>query len=141
MKHFTFLTRVIPLYFLFQSPLFAEKLTLSCPQKEISIDIEIAKTPKEKAKGLMFRTSLPPEGGMLFLYDPPQPVAMWMKNTVLSLDMIFADRNGNILAIFENTTPYSLTPQGPIMGTAQVLEILGGTIKAQEITKDCTLSL
>lgn len=120
---------------------YAGTLTLSCPHKEIPFTVELAQTPEEMTKGLMFRETLEDDAGMLFLYQTPQPVAMWMKNTPLSLDMIFGDDEGNILALYENTTPYSLATIGPVRGTTHVLEIKGGTIKKQKITKQCKLRL
>lgn len=121
------------------SPLCAEPLTLSCPHKKISLQVELAQTPEEHEKGLMFRTLLGETEGMLFLYLSPQPVAMWMKNTPLSLDMIFCNPQGHILAIHEKAIPYSLKTIGPVKGTAQVLEVLGGTIQKHQITTDCVL--
>ena len=89
----------------------------------------------------MFREHLPSDAGMLFLYPTPQPVAMWMKNTPLSLDMVFSDDAGKILAIHENTTPYSLKRIGPVEGTTQVLEIVGGSTQKHGITESCILTL
>ncbi|MBL8677109.1 MAG: DUF192 domain-containing protein, partial [Alphaproteobacteria bacterium] len=83
MKHFLFI-----LWFIVPLVLQATSLTLICPHKTILFQVEVAETPKERAKGLMFRTTLPDDGGMLFLFPEAQPVAMWMKNTILSLDMI-----------------------------------------------------
>ena len=70
--------------------------------------VELAATPAEQSRGLMFRTRLPAKHGMLFLHDPPQKVVMWMKNTYLPLDMLFLDREGRIVQIVEKTTPLSL---------------------------------
>jgi len=80
------------------------------------------------------------DGGMLFLFPAAQKVGMWMKDTPLSLDMIFANSKGEILAIHENTTPFSTKTIGPVANTAQVLEIKAGTIKKLGITRDCVLS-
>ena len=62
-----------------------------------------------------------------------------MKNTPLSLDMIFCDEEGKILEIHENTTPNSLKRIGPVEGTAQVLEVKGGTVQKHGITHKCEL--
>ena len=125
--------------FLFSTPLFASTLTLACPHKDIPFKIELAQTPQAQEKGLMFRTSLANDEGMLFLYPRPQPITMWMKNTPLSLDMIFGDETGKILAIHEKAAPFSLKTIGPVRGATQVLEVLGGTIQEQGITKNCIL--
>jgi len=112
-------------------------LTLLCPHKNIPFNVEFAQTRQEQMQGLMYRTSLEEDGGMFFQYEPPHPVSMWMKNTPLPLDMIFGDKTGRILAIYENTTPYSLDRIGPVKDTAYVLEVLGGTVAKQGITKAC----
>ncbi|MBY6240327.1 DUF192 domain-containing protein [Methylosinus sp. Sm6] len=69
--------------------------------------VEVARTQKEREKGLMFRTSLPEDGGMLFDFREERPVAMWMKNTPLSLDMIFVGRDGRVVSLALGAEPYS----------------------------------
>ncbi len=69
----------------------------------------MATTDQERALGLMFRRSLPENAGMLFLYDPPQPAAMWMKNTLIPLDMVFISADGKVHRIEQNTEPFSTT--------------------------------
>lgn len=115
-------------------------LVLSCPHKDIPFSVELAQTPQERAKGLMFRESLEENTGMLFLYNG-RDVSMWMKNTLIPLDMIFGDGQGHILAIYENTTPYSLSKIGPVSRTASVLEIAGGTVAKQGISQQCQIYL
>ncbi len=137
----TKLMLTICLYVLTSVPLAAKDLSLSCPHKVIPLKVEVAATSEEQRKGLMYRTHLDSEGGMLFLFSQSAPVAMWMKNTLLPLDMIFADQTGKILAIYENTKPLSESMIGPVEGTSQVLEVLGGTVKKKGITKGCTLQL
>lgn len=126
-------------YVLLSSPTMATKLVISCPQGEISFKVELAQTPEERAKGLMNRETLGEDEGMLFLFPEPRASTMWMKNTPLSLDMLFIDKESKILAIAEKTTPFSLKQIGPIENTAQVLELLGGTVKKTGITKGCVL--
>jgi hypothetical protein len=121
--------------------LYAQNLTLECPHKNISLTVEIARTPEEQTKGLMFRETLDDNAGMSFLYSKPAPIAMWMKNTPLSLDMIFADEKGAIVAIYEKATPYSLSIIGPVQGVSHVLEVKSGVVKKNGITKACLLKL
>jgi uncharacterized protein len=71
------------------------------------IAIEIAESGADQATGLMYRRSLPDRGGMLFIDQTPSMRSFWMKNTALSLDIIFLEENGDIVNIVKNTTPYS----------------------------------
>ena len=88
--------------------------------------VEIARTPREQAQGLMFRRRLPPDAGMLFVYDPPRPVSMWMRNTYIPLDMIFISPAGRISHVAERTVPLSMEPI-PSRGTVRaVLELNAG---------------
>ena len=91
--------------------------------------VEMAVTPDEQAKGLMFRRELPEKQGMLFDFHREQPTSFWMKNTYIPLDMIFIRADGRTLRIAENTVPLSeaLVPSGgPVRA---VLEVIGGTAK------------
>jgi uncharacterized protein len=90
---------------------------------------EIADTEFLRERGLMFRHMLPPDRAMLFDFVQPRPVSMWMKNTNISLDMLFIREDGTIAAIAENTVPKSLdvvSVQEPVRG---VLELAAGTVK------------
>src|SRR4030088_679187 len=91
--------------------------------------VEMATTEEEKMTGLMYRKELADGKGMLFDFSPEQQVSMWMKNTYISLDMIFIRADGRILRIAENTEPLStkIIPSG---GLAKgVLEVIAGTAK------------
>lgn len=89
--------------------------------------VEMATTEEEKQTGLMYRKELADGKGMLFDFKPEQEVSMWMKNTYVSLDMIFIRADGRILRIAENTEPMStkiISSQGPARA---VLEVVAGT--------------
>ena len=89
--------------------------------------VEMATTEQEKETGLMYRKELPDGKGMLFDFSPEQQVSMWMKNTYISLDMIFIRADGRILRIAENTEPLStsiISSGGLAKG---VLEVIAGT--------------
>jgi len=92
-----------------------------------TFDIEVADTDEQKARGLMFRRSLEQNAGMLFPYTPPQEITMWMKNTYISLDMVFIKADGRVLRVAERTEPFSekvIASQGD---AAAVLEVIAGT--------------
>ncbi|WP_213737309.1 DUF192 domain-containing protein [Bradyrhizobium sp. dw_411] len=89
--------------------------------------VEMATTEEEKTTGLMYRKELADGKGMLFDFTPEQEVSMWMKNTYISLDMIFIRADGRILRIAENTEPMStkiISSRGMAKG---VLEVIAGT--------------
>jgi uncharacterized membrane protein (UPF0127 family) len=89
--------------------------------------VEMATTEEEKQNGLMHRKELPDGKGMLFDFSPEQQISMWMKNTYISLDMIFIRADGRILRIAENTEPLStkiISSGGLAKG---VLEVIAGT--------------
>lgn len=94
------------------------------------IDLEVAKTPQEQEIGLMFRTDLPPNQGMLFPFQPARPVAFWMRNTLIPLDMIFL-KDGVIRAIVTQVPPCTANPcptYGPAFNVDidQVIELRNG---------------
>jgi uncharacterized protein len=91
--------------------------------------VELAVTEEQRARGLMFRRSLPEGQGMLFKFEPDQVINMWMHNTYIPLDMIFIRSDGRILRIAENTKPESdniISSGGPARG---VLEVIAGTAR------------
>ncbi|WP_170752940.1 DUF192 domain-containing protein [Ruegeria lacuscaerulensis] len=103
-----------------------DRVTLKNDKSQVSFDIELAVSPQERAQGLMFRESLPQRAGMMFIFDPPQPVAFWMKNTLIPLDMIFLDRSGSVVHVHSNAIPGDLTPIEGGDSVYAVLEINAG---------------
>ena len=88
--------------------------------------IELALTPIQQQNGLMYRTEMAADAGMLFYFSEEAPRAFWMKNTLIPLDMIFIKKDGRILNIHENAVPNDLTSipsSGPVIA---VLELNGG---------------
>ncbi len=88
--------------------------------------VELADTPERRAEGLMHRESMPLSAGMLFLYPEPQPVSFWMRNTLISLDMIFIDRRGRVTRVHHEAIPLDETPIPGGDAVQYVLEINGG---------------
>jgi uncharacterized protein len=91
-----------------------------------SFAVEVADDQAERAQGLMFRESLDPAAGMLFVYETPRRAQFWMKNTLIALDMIFADATGTVTRIHPKAIPGDLTPIDGGEGVVFVLEINAG---------------
>ena len=109
----------------------ADRSTLEIASKTgvHSFSVEVVDNDADRAKGLMFRKSLPEGTGMLFDFKVEQDVAFWMQNTYIPLDMIFIRADGRILRIAENTEPMS-TKQVPSGGKVlAVLEVIAGTTR------------
>ena len=103
-----------------------EPLTIVSGGKRHLFQVEVMRTPEQRAKGLMHRNYMPADRGMLFDFQRVEPVAMWMQNTFISLDMLFIRADGTIARIAERTEPLSTRtiPSGePVLS---VLEINGG---------------
>lgn len=92
--------------------------------------VEVARSPAEQARGLMFRRAMGADEGMVFPMNPPRAARFWMHNTVISLDIIFIGADGRILNIMANTVPYDDAPH-PSAGVVRgVLELNGGRADA-----------
>jgi len=102
-------------------------LTIETGRGRYQLMVEMAETPSTWRQGLQKRRQLAPDAGMLFNYQQPRAVTMWMKDTFISLDMIFIDERGLVVNIVENTQPMSLSTipsEGPVLA---VLELNAGT--------------
>jgi hypothetical protein len=103
-----------------------EPLTIVGASGRHAFQVEVMRTPEQRARGLMHRQFMPADRGMLFDFKQTEPVAMWMQNTYISLDMLFIRADGTIARIAERTEPLSTRtiPSGePVLS---VLEINGG---------------
>jgi hypothetical protein len=94
-------------------------------------NVEVARTPEQQERGLMFRTDIPKDGGMIFAPYPaggggPRAASFWMKNTPTPLDIIFIRADGTIARLAENTIPFSEAPIASGEPVAAVLELVGG---------------
>jgi uncharacterized membrane protein (UPF0127 family) len=98
----------------------------------VTYNIEIARTSVQMKRGLMFRDYMPENQGMLFIYRPERAATMWMKNTILSLDILFIDKNGVIVNFTEKTTPYSLSTISSGQPISAVLELNAGQIQLNQ---------
>ena len=104
-----------------------EPLALVTATGRHSFEVEIARTPETRSKGLMFRRTLGARHGMLFLYDDPQHVSMWMRNTYIPLDMVFILPDGTVHRVERETEPFSEAVIEAGARVQGVLEIPGGT--------------
>ena len=104
-------------------------LTISTSNGEIRFNVEVAQTPEELQKGLMYRTQMPLNNGMIFSIYPVRPTGMWMKNTKIALDMLFVAPDASISMIKENATPMSedlIISRDPVRA---VIELNAGQVK------------
>lgn len=101
-------------------------LTITSGTTQHRLTVEVAQSAEEQAQGLMFRTQLSPNSGMIFPFATNRMASFWMKNTVIPLDIIFIRQDGSIESIATNTIPYSLDAVKSGEPVAAVLEIAGG---------------
>jgi uncharacterized protein len=106
------------------------KLVIETANGDHVFKVELVDTPETRRMGLMYRTELAADAGMLFDFEEPQTVGIWMKNTLIPLDIAFIDENGVIKRITPDATPKSLEsmPSGALV--LSVLEVNGGTFAA-----------
>ncbi len=100
-------------------------LTIRSGAKLHHFRVEVAASPDQQERGLMYRRSLEPDHGMIFPYNPPQEVGFWMKNTWIPLDIVFIRSDGTIVRI-THAQPMDLTPLPSGEPVSAVLEIAGG---------------
>jgi len=116
------------------TPCDPSQLDILAGQHRHRFAVEIADDPAEQARGLMFRTSLPADTGMLFIFDPPSRTHFWMRNTMIPLDMLFIDDAGRVESIAERRDTFSdrvSSSRGPVRA---VLEVGGGIARLLGIT-------
>ena len=99
-------------------------------------DVELATTPKQWARGMMGRESLADDAGMLFLFDRETPRTFWMKDTIVSLDLLFLDKSGRVVAIAIDAEPFSTEQIPSGVPAAGVLEVVAGTSERLGIDLD-----
>jgi uncharacterized membrane protein (UPF0127 family) len=117
-----------------QPKLPTEQLTIiSDDGKSHVFNVELATTNQQQMTGLMFRTSIPADTGMLFPWPQPQISDMWMKNCPVPEDVVFIGSDGTIKAIAENTVPYSLKGNSSPVPVVATLELQGGITAALDI--------
>lgn len=103
-----------------------ETLTVETTEVIHEFSVDIASTPDQMERGLMWRDTLSGDAGMLFIYDPVRPASMWMRNTQISLDILYLDADGEVLKLIAHAQPGSLRSLGSSFPVAGVLELAGG---------------
>jgi uncharacterized protein len=116
-----------------------DRLDLRWTDGDEAFAVEVADDAEERSRGLMFREELAPASGMLFVYDAPRRVQFWMKNTLIPLDMVFADPTGTVTRVHEGAVPGDLTPIDGGDGVQFVLEINAGLAGKLGIVPGATL--
>ena len=106
-----------------------------------SFQLELAHTPKTRAKGLMHRQHLAENGGMLFIWPETATRLFWMKNTPVSLDILFFDQTGRLVYLHPSAVPYSLQTISSLQPVKYVLEIKGGYARRHAIETGAYLNI
>ncbi|MGO8065910.1 DUF192 domain-containing protein [Rhizobium leguminosarum] len=128
---------LLALFFMVALPAFADEemrfdkeplLIQTAAGKMLHFTVEIASTPDQRARGLMFRKTMADDAGMIFDFDQPRRVTMWMENTILPLDMLFADDTGTIRHIKEKAVPYSRDIIDSMVAVKYVVELNAGIV-------------
>ena len=115
------------------------QLCIQSGGKALPFTVEVAETPEQQARGLMFRTDLADDRGMLFPFPRERVASFWMKNTVIPLDLIFIRRDGTIESIAANAVPYDESPHASGEPVIAVLELAGGRAAALGIAPGDTV--
>ncbi|MBY5809768.1 DUF192 domain-containing protein [Rhizobium leguminosarum] len=132
-----FRSAILALFFMVALPALAQEemrfdkeplLIQTAAGKVLHFTVEIAATPDQRARGLMFRKVMADDAGMIFDFDQPRRVTMWMENTILPLDMLFADDTGTIRHIKEKAVPYSRDIIDSMVAVKYVVELNAGTV-------------
>jgi uncharacterized membrane protein (UPF0127 family) len=111
------------------------ELTFTSSESEFKakIDIEIAEDDEARGQGMMYRNKLEESQGMFFIFDREQPQSFWMRNTPLSLDMLFVNKNNEIVKIHKDTTPFSESSYASLRPAIYVVEVIAGYTDAYDI--------
>jgi uncharacterized protein len=112
-----------------EEPARLETVVIETDQGHFTFTAEIADTPELRRRGLMYRHRLPEDRAMLFDWGRVEPVSMWMRNTYVSLDMIFIAADGRVVRVAEATEPLSEKTISSGVPVAAVLEVVAGTAK------------
>jgi uncharacterized protein len=108
-------------------------VVLQPPGRTLRLQVEVVRTPEDRARGLMYRRELPSHQGMLFIFDHQEVQSFWMQNTYIPLDMIFIDEAMKIVGVIHNAEPLTTTSRSVGLPSRYVLEVNGGFAKINSI--------
>jgi uncharacterized membrane protein (UPF0127 family) len=117
------------------------KVTFTDAPGTPQVEVELAREDAARERGLMYRTSMPDDHGMLFSWDDEQPRSFWMRNTCIPLDLLYVDKHGVISGILEQVPTLSDAPRGVACPVAHVLELNAGYARAHGITPGMKLKI
>lgn len=106
---------------------------LRTAERTLRVEVEVARTPLQRERGLMFRRSMPAQKGMLFIFERQEVQTFWMKNTYIPLDMIFIDEAKRVVGVVENAAPMTTDQRAVEAPSRYVLEVNGGFAKAHGV--------
>lgn len=106
----------------------------------VTVDLEIADEPAERQMGLMFRQSLAPNAGMVFIFPTTEIHAFWMHNTYIPLDMIFIGEDFKVVGVVANAVPQTDTSRSVGVPSKYVVEVNGGFAAQQQIETDTVVT-
>lgn len=116
-------------------------VTLTGTKGEHAVKVEVVASPRAVERGLMYRTHLPLDEGMLFLMGEEEVHSFWMRNTLIPLDMLFIDKELKVVGIVENAEPRTETSRTVGIPSSYVLEVNGGWCAAHGIAAGATVRL
>ncbi len=122
------------------APTHTVKLVAPNKRDAVAYDVALAHTPAKRSRGLMYRREMPAAQGMLFIWPRQDNVKMWMKNTLIPLDVFFI-RDRKIVAVERNMRPHDLTPRGPGTPVDMVLELNAGQAEQYGIGRGWTVQI
>ena len=108
-------------------------VVLQAGGRTVRVPVELARSPAQRTRGLMFRHKLPEQQGMLFLFDEQEVQSFWMQNTYIPLDMIFINEQMQIVGVVENAEPLTTTPRRVEAPSRYVLEVNAGFCRRNRI--------
>ena len=110
-------------------------VVLETGARTLRVSVEVVRSDEDRARGLMFRKSLPAQAGMFFVFDRQEVQSFWMQNTYIPLDMIFIDKDLTVVGAVQNAEPMTTTRRSVISPSTYVLEVNAGYVEEHGIKR------